>query len=126
MGAYYLRSPMRTGGDEAQIATLLGIPRMLLDIPLGLAYLACLGLGLRQLPTWRTRLAWFGLIALASIAGGIPLMLADPIVTTQVDLGNPFFQPVFGYSLPVLIFNGLILLLLGFTMQKLNNVTPGT
>jgi hypothetical protein len=123
---YYLRSPMRTGGDEAQVAAGLGIPRLALDISLGLAFLTILVLALRQLPTWRTRLGWFGLIILASMSGGILMMQADPIITTQIDLGNPLFQSTFGYSLPVLLFNGLAFLALILTTLKLKNVTPGT
>jgi len=108
---YYLRAPTRTGGDEYDIAVNLGIAKSFVEIPLALGYLACLVLGLRELPTWKIRLTWLGTILLGSIATGLPMALLDPIVIAQVDTGNPFFQPVLGYSLPV--FLTIILTFLG-------------
>ncbi len=100
---YYLRSPMRTGGDEYDVAVQLGMAKSFVEIPLALGYLACLVLGLRDLSTWRLRFAWLGTILLGAIATGLPMALLDPIIIAQVDAGNPFFRPVIGYSLPVLI-----------------------
>ncbi|HSM72863.1 MAG TPA: hypothetical protein VK851_15080, partial [Anaerolineales bacterium] len=98
---YYLRAPIRTGGDEYDIAVSLGIAKALVEIPLALGYLACLILGLRELYTWKTRLKWLGTILLGSIITGLPMAMLDPIIIAQVDEGNPWFQPVIGYSLPV-------------------------
>ena len=100
---YYLRAPMRTGGDEFDIAVNLGIAKTFIEIPLALGYLACLALGLRELSTWRTRLIWLGTILLGSILTGILMAFIDPVIIVQVDAGNPWFQPVIGYSLPVLL-----------------------
>ena len=100
---YYLRAPIRTGGDEYDIAVSLGIAKALVEIPLALGYLACLILGLRELCTWKTRLTWLGTILLGSIISGLPMAMLDPIIIAQVDEGNPWFQPVIGYSLPVFI-----------------------
>lgn len=100
---YYLRAPMRTGGDEYNIAVSLGVVKSLVEIPLALGYLACLVLGLRELPTWKIRFAWLGTILLGSIATGLPMVMLDPIIIAQVDAGNAWFQPVIGYSLPVFI-----------------------
>jgi len=100
---YYLRSPMRTGGDEYDIAMGLGIARPLVEIPLALGYLGCLVLSLLELHTWKIRLTWLGIILLGSIATGLPMALLDPIIIAQVDAGNPWFRPIVGYSLPVFI-----------------------
>lgn len=98
---YYLRAPMRTGGDEYDIAVNVGIAKSLVEIPFALGYLACLVLSLHELPTWRVRFTWLGTILLGSVATGLPMALLDPIIIAQVDAGNPWFQPVIGYSLPV-------------------------
>jgi len=100
---YYLRAPMRTGGDEYDVAVSLGVAKSLVEIPLALGYLACLLWGLRELTTWRARFTWLGTILLGSISTGLPMALLDPIVIAQVDAANPWFQPVMGYSLPVFI-----------------------
>lgn len=100
---YYLRAPMRTGGDEYDIAVSLGIAKSLVEIPLALGYLACLVLGLRELPTWKIRFRWLGTILLGSIATGLPMAMLDPSIIAQVDAGNAWFQPVIGLSLPVFI-----------------------
>ncbi|HKJ37865.1 MAG TPA: hypothetical protein VJ972_03760 [Anaerolineales bacterium] len=108
---YYLRAPMRTGGDEYDIAVSLGVAKIFVEIPLMLGYLICFILGLRDLHTWKTRLTWLGTILLGSIVTGLPMVMFDPIIIAQVDKGNPWFQPVIGYSLPV--FATIILTFLG-------------
>jgi len=108
---YYLRSPTRTGGDEYDIAVNLGIAKAFVEIPLALGCLACLVLGLRELPTWLVRFGWLGTILLGAILTGIPMVFIDPVIITQVDAGNLFFQHVLGYSLPV--FLTIILTFLG-------------
>ena len=100
---YYLRSPMRTGGDENDIAVQFGVAKSLIEIPLALGFVACLVLGLRMLPSWSTRLSWLGTILLGSIATGLPMAMLDPIIIAQVEAGNAWFQPVIGYSLPVFL-----------------------
>ena len=94
------------------MAGYLGIPRYFIDIPLGLAFVACFILGLRALGTWKTAGIWLGAVLLGSFPTGLFLMQANQIVQTQVDQGNPFFQPILGYALPVIIVNGLALALL--------------
>ncbi|HSM70828.1 MAG TPA: hypothetical protein VK851_04735 [Anaerolineales bacterium] len=108
---YYLRVPTRTGGDEYDIAVNLGIAKSFVEIPLALGYLACLAFGLLELPTLKIRLTWLGIILLGSITTGLPMALLDPIIIAQVDTGNPWFQPIMGYSLPV--FFTIILTFLG-------------
>jgi len=100
---YYLRSPLRTGGDEFDIAMQLGVAKPIIEIPLALAFLACLTVALRELPSWRLRLTWLGTILLGGITTGLPMAMLDPIVITQVDAGNLWFQPIIGYSLPVFL-----------------------
>ena len=108
---YYLRAPIRTGGDEYDIAMSVGIAKSLVEIPLAIGYLACLVFGLRELITWRIRFTWLGTILLGSIATGLPMAMLDPVIIAQVDAGSPWFQPVIGYSLPV--FFTIILTFLG-------------
>jgi hypothetical protein len=108
---YYLRAPLRTGGDEYDVAMSLGIAKTLVEIPLAFGYLACLAFGLHELPIWRIRLTWLGTILLGTIATGIPMAMLDQFIISQVDAGNPLFQPVIGYSLPV--FGAIILTFYG-------------
>jgi len=107
----YLRSPIRTGGDEYDIAMQLGVAKAIIEIPLGLAYLTCLILSLRELSSWRIRLKWLGSILFGSIITGLLMTIVDPLVIAQVDAGNPWFQPVLGYSLPV--FMVIVLTIIG-------------
>jgi len=100
---YYLRAPMRTGGDEYDIAVNLGIAKAFVEISLAPGYLACLVLGLRELPTWHVRFGWLGTVLLGTILTGIPMAFIDPVIIAQVDAGNPLFQSILGYSLPVFI-----------------------
>ena len=99
---YYLRSPMRTGGDEFDIAAYFGLSKSLIEI-LGLAFTFCLVIGLGYLPAWRSRLYWIGTILLGSTATGIAMAMLDPLVIAQFDAGNPLFQNIGGYVLPVLV-----------------------
>ena len=107
---YYLRSPMRTGGDEADIAAQLNVARPAIEIPFALTFVLCMFLDLRQLASWRVRLKWLGAVLLGSVATGLPMALADGVVIAQVDAGNPWVRPILGYSLPVVLVNGLALL----------------
>lgn len=109
MSLYYLRGPMRTGGDEFSVALSLGIPKAFVDIPLGLAFAACLVLALRELEDWKTRLVWLAVLLLGGIPVGLALNSADAIVRMQVNRGDPLFMPVLGFSLPVLMVDGLAL-----------------
>lgn len=104
---YYLRAPLRTGGDEVDVAVQLGVAKTAVEIPLALAFATCLTLGLRQLPSWRIRLSWLGTILLGSVVTGVLMVFADPFIIIQVDAGNGWFQPVMGYALPVFLVNGL-------------------
>ena len=100
---YYVRSPTRSGGDEYDVAVQLGLVKAFIEIPLALGFVTCLVLSLRELPTWRIRFVWLGTFLLGSIATGLPMAMIDPVIFAQVDAGNPWFQPVIGYSLPVFL-----------------------
>ncbi len=104
---YYLRAPIRSGGDEYDVAVQLGIAKSFIEIPLGLAFAACLTIGLRHLPTWRVRLKWLGTIFLGSVVTGLLMVSADPLIIAQIDAGNGWFRPIAGYSLPVFVVNVL-------------------
>lgn len=107
---YYLRSPLRSGGDEFGAAAQLGIPKYGIEIPFAIAFILCLVLGLRELEGWRARFKWIAAILMGSIVAGLGLNLADGLVRAQVDAGNPIFQAIFGFSFPVLATNLLALL----------------
>ena len=100
---YYLRAPTRTGGDEYDVAVNLGVAKSFIEIPFTLGYLACLVFGLFELPTWKIRFIWLGTILVGAIATALPMVLLDPFIIKQVDAGNPWVQPILGYSLPVFI-----------------------
>jgi hypothetical protein len=103
MTTYYARGGMRSGGDEGILAASLGIPKIAFDAPLGTAFAACLLFGLWMLKTWKERMRWFGAILLGIVPSGGLMVLADPLIRAGVDEGNPLFQPVMGFSLPVVV-----------------------
>lgn len=124
MSAYYLRSPLRTGGsDEIEVAALLGISRVWIEGLFAVAFVACFALSLRALDHWRTRFKWLGAMLLGGVLTALPLTLGDTLVREQVNLDNPLFQPILGYSLPVLIVNLLAVFLLWVWSQKGRSVT---
>lgn len=102
---YYARAPMRTGGDEYDVALQLGVTKTAVEVPLALAFTACLAFGLRLLPSWKARFKWLGAILLGSMATGILMVAADPVFTVGVDARTFWFRPVLGYVLPVLLTN---------------------
>ncbi|MFT3890764.1 MAG: hypothetical protein QM730_03950 [Anaerolineales bacterium] len=90
-------------GDEFDIASQAGISKGIVEVAFGLAFLLCFVLSLRQLDSWRIRLEWLLSVILGSIVTGILLNIADPWVRELVNQNSPLFQPVLGYSLPVLL-----------------------
>ena len=112
MSQYYLRGFSRVGGDEYFIAAYLGIPKYIVDSPFTLAFITGFILCLRALGDRRTMLKWLGAIVLGSTPAGLFLMYANEVVQSQVDQGNPLFQPLLGFSLPVMIVNTTALLAL--------------
>lgn len=112
-GLYYLCAPFRgTTGDEYFIAANLGIPQLFIDLPLGVAFGVCFWLGMHALTGWRERATWIGSILVGSPITGVTLMQANTLVTNQINQSNPLFQPVLGYSLPVCVANGAVLIAL--------------
>lgn len=122
MSQYYLRGFSRTGGDEYFLAANLGIHKYIIDIPFGLAFIIVFITGVWALGDWKTRLKWLGAIMLGSIPSGFFMMKANALVLAQVDLGNPFFRPLFGWSLPVIIVNAAVCLALWISWKRLNMV----
>jgi len=110
---YYLRSPWRNTGDEYFIATYLHIPKYALDLPLGLLFLMGFVLALYWLGDWKTRLKWLGVTTLGSMPVGLFIMYINGWVISQINQENRFFQPLFGFALPVFVFNVAVLALLG-------------
>jgi hypothetical protein len=75
---YYIRSPLRIGGDESWAAAYLGLPRYAIELPLALAFIVCFILGLRALGNWRIGLKWMTANLLGSELTGL---LLTPEVT---------------------------------------------
>lgn len=109
---YYLRGPWRHTGDEYFIATYLGIPKYVLDMPFGLLFLIGFGLTLYWLGDWKTRWKWLGIATLGSMPMGLFIMSINSWVISQINQENLFFQPLLGFALPVFIFNIAIFVLL--------------
>jgi len=119
-GLYYLRSSSRVGGDEYELAKLMNVPAAPINIFFGLGFALCIFLAVRALPTWQTRLKWLWTVFLGSAATGALLFFADNYVISQVNAGNPWFQPVLGYAFPVFLINILAFvgLWVWYTRQK--------
>jgi hypothetical protein len=126
MSQYYLRGFSRTGGDEYFLAAHLGIPKYTIDIPLGLAAITAFALGVRTLDDWQTRLKWLGAIVLGSVPAGLFLINANNLIQAQINHGHSFFQPLLGWSLPVLIVNGIVCLALWIWWKWANKMYSGS
>lgn len=101
---YHLRNLFRpAGGDEYFIASYLKTSKEWITVPLLLIYIAATILAIRQIEEWRERWKFMGAAFLSSLALGPALMIADKVVRNQINLDNPLFQPVWGFSIPVLI-----------------------
>jgi len=125
MSQYYLRGFSRRGGDEYFLAAHLGIPKYTIDIPFGLAFIAGLIAGLWALGDWRARLKWLSAILLGSVPAGLFLMNANDLVQSQINQGNPLFQPLLGFSLPVVIVNVIVLLSLWIWWKRASKMSSG-
>lgn len=104
---YYLRSANRIGGDEYTFAMQLGIPPALPNILFGAAFTICLILALSMLSGWLGKLKWLGTVVLGNAITGVAMFFGDDLVISQVNMGNPWFRPIFGYVLPVFLVNSL-------------------
>jgi hypothetical protein len=127
MTFYYARSGTHIG-DEGFLAASLGLSPLVFDIPLGLAYFICLLLGLRELKTWRNGLRFIGALLLGMIPTAGLMILLDPLILTGVDSGNPLYQSVLGWSLPVFVvvcLAGAGLFLLGRKLNCMELITDG-
>ena len=122
MTFYYARSGTRIGGDEGFLASALGLPKMIIDIPLGMAYFICLLLAMQELKTWQTGLRFIGALLLGMLPTAGAMVLLDPTIRAGVDAGNPFFQPIFGWSLPVFAVFCLAAVGLVLLGRKLNHM----
>lgn len=99
------------GGDEYFLASTLGVPKYAITVPLALAAAAGFAVVIKKINGWRVRLKWLTALLIGFVAQGPLLMYADKITQTQVRLKNPFFQPILGFSLPVVIVAGIALLI---------------
>lgn len=118
---YYARSGSHIG-DEGFLAASLGVSKIIFDIPFGLAYFICLVLGLRELRNWRNGLRFVGALLLGMLPTAGAMVLFDPLILNGVDTGNPLFQSVLGWSLPVFIVFCLAVAGLVLLIRKLNRM----
>lgn len=101
---YQIVAPIRgSGGDEYLLAYYLGVPRTAVSAPLAVAFAVGFLWAMCRLDGWRTRLIYGAALMVGIIPQGPLLMYANQVVRDQIDAGNPLFQPVFGFSQPVLI-----------------------
>jgi hypothetical protein len=121
MTMYYLRSPLRTIGDEYDIAVYFGFGKLAVEIPFALTFLLCLVFSLRVLYAWHIRFKWLAAVLAGSVPSGILLMIADGYIREAVNQGYPLFQALLGYSLPVLVV--YLLAILG-TFAWQSHLTP--
>ena len=119
---YYLRSASRVGGDEFELAMLMGISTTPVNLFFGIGFATCFLLALRVLPAWKTRLTWLGATFLGSIITGGAMFFADNIVITQVDAGNPWFRPVLGFAFPVFVVYVLTVIGVMFWLKYYQNM----
>jgi hypothetical protein len=122
MTFYYARSGTRIGGDEGFLAASLGIPKMVFNIPLGLAFFTCLLLGLRELRTWKNGLKVMGALLLGMVLSAGSMVLIDPFIQAGINAQDPFFRSVLGLSLPVFVTYCLAiagLILLGISLNSM-------
>ncbi|RMD58714.1 hypothetical protein D6833_12565 [Candidatus Parcubacteria bacterium] len=124
---YQSRSMLgRGGGDEYLITQFLGVPAAAVHVLFLAVATAGLVVGMWNLAGWRTRLKWLGAVCIGFVGQGPLLMYANRITRTQVGLGNPFFRPVLGWSLPVVIVSvvaGLALVVVLMRWENMGSMT---
>ena len=115
-----------SGADERYLSFYLGIPKESITIPLLLIYILAMAWALRQIKGWRER----GRRLVAVMAGFIPLgpvlMLSDRVIRNQMGVDNPWFRPVLGFSLPVLIADVIVLMGLWLLWRKWRATSTAT
>jgi hypothetical protein len=110
MSQYYLRGFSRQGGDEYFLAASMGIPKYIFDIPFCLVFVSVFAFSVWSLGDCKTRLRWLGAVIAGSLPSGIFIMQANSLVLDQVNKGNRLFNPLLGWSLPVIIVNAIVCL----------------
>lgn len=99
---YQIIAPIRgSGGDENLLAYYLGVPRAVISVLLAAAFAVGLVWAFHRLDGRRQRLIYGAALFIGINLQGPLLMYANQAVRDQIDAGNPFFQPVCGFSLPV-------------------------
>ncbi|RMG79528.1 MAG: hypothetical protein D6712_19555 [Chloroflexi bacterium] len=116
----------RGGGDEYLIAQFLGVPATAVHVLFLVVAIVGLVVVVWNLAAWRTRLKWLVAVCIGFVGQGPLLMYANQITQTQVGLGNPYFRPVLGWSLPVVVVSvvaGLILVVVLTRWEKTISMT---
>ena len=106
------------GGDETLLGYYLGIPWPMIAALFGAAAGIGLVVSFYLLPSAKIRLKWGAALFLGTLPIGPLLMYANRQVIVNVDANNPWFRPLLGFSLPVLILGALSLLVIYLVVRK--------
>ncbi len=116
----------RGGGDEYLMAQFLGVPEAAVHVIFLAAATTGLVIAVRHLAGWRARLEWLGAGCLGFVIPGPLLMYADRITRIQVGSGNPYFRPVLGWSLPVVLVSLVVGIALVAVLTRWDKMVPTT
>lgn len=105
------------GGDETLLGYYLGIPWPIIASFFGAAALLGLVVSFALLPSARIRLKWGAALFLGTLPIGPLLMVANRQIVVNVAANNPWFRPVFGFSLPVLVLGAISLCAILLTIR---------
>ena len=116
---YQIVSLLRGGGsDEVLIGHYLDISHIAISAVLGIGFGIGLVIVLSAMESRKMRLKWLAALVAGTLPIGPLLMIANGVIIEQVDLGNPFFRSVLGFSLPVFLTGLVCLLLIGLMAYK--------
>ncbi|HSG91464.1 MAG TPA: hypothetical protein VLA56_19765 [Pseudomonadales bacterium] len=101
---YQVVGAVRGGGsDETLLEVYAGVPWSVAAGAFGLAAAAGLVVATARLADLRTRARWFGAAVLGGLATGPLFAGLQRAIIDGVDRGDPWFAPIMGFSLPVLL-----------------------
>lgn len=108
-----------TGGDEYFAAFFLGVnPRIITGI-LALFYCGVLLLIFYKIDGWGERIKLL-IAGILSFGLGPILGIFDGWIRQQILLNKPIVQPIFGFSIPVLVVDFIVLIAFLFLVNKIN------
>ncbi len=109
------------GGDEYSVAFFGGFFPRLLTGPLVIFYGVVLVLVIFQLDGWKEKAKYLFAVLLAQAIGPI-LGFFDSIIRQQAILSNPLVNPVFGFSLPVIVLDLIMVIAFWFSLKYMRKM----